>query len=186
MPLYPGDKVLVRLGNKKRPEEETYSVLSTRGTEVYAKNEESGRVIRRHLSRFTKIVEKSTQPPDPVIEKDHASEADEDIIALSALNEAQPPQPTREQPHRQRHQQTRVRFNPRARARDFNPDMPASRPTTRSKTAQTGVPVPNFPTTTATLERSKDAQETARQMFAQYRMEIEAAENVNREQPPQD
>ena len=134
-------------------------------------------------------MEKSTQPPDPVIEKDHASEADEDIIALSALNEAQPPQPpqpTREQPQRQRQQQTRVRFNPRARARDFNPDMPASRPTTRSKTAQTGVPVPNFPTTSATLERSKNAQETARQMFAQYRMEIEAAENVNREQPPQD
>ena len=110
------------------------------------------------------------QPPDSVIKKDHTNEADDDIIALSVLNKATPPQPTCEQLKRQRQKQTRIRFNPRVGVDDFNQDMPLSRPTTKSKTAQTGVPVPNFPTTLAMLEWSKEAQETARQMFALYRI----------------
>ena len=56
------------LGQQKN-EDETKSFLFTHGLEVYAKNEERGRVTRRYLSRFTKIMEKSTQPPDPVLRK---------------------------------------------------------------------------------------------------------------------
>ena len=51
---------------------------------------------------------------------------------------------------------------------------------------QTGVPVLNFPTTSTMLEGGKEAQETARQMFAQYRMATEATKRVSQEQPPQD
>ena len=77
--LKPGDLVLVRLGNRKIPEPNTYVVESVNGNAVVARNETSGRVVTRHLSRFSKLTEqphldvvetgdqpvKEQEPPDP-------------------------------------------------------------------------------------------------------------------------
>ena len=43
---------MIKLSNKKQSEEDTYTVLFTRRTEVYARNNESGQVLRRHQSKF--------------------------------------------------------------------------------------------------------------------------------------
>ena len=154
MPLNPGDKVLVKLSNKKQPEEDTYTVLTTRGTEVYARNDKSGQVLRRHLSRFTKIMEKPAQPPAPIqVDQADQGQSNDDLIPLSVINNAQPPQPInlepgtrqREEPREEpQNQPRRVCFGRRARERSFNAEDQVR--TTRSKTAKSGVPVPEFKT----------------------------------------
>ena len=194
MPLNPGDKVLVKLSNKKQPEEDTYTVLDTHGTEVYARNDKSGQVLRRHLSRFTKIMEKPAQPPAPIqVDQADQGQSNDDLIPLSVIDNAQPPQPInlepgtrqREEPREEpQNQPRRARFGRRARNRSFNAEDQVR--TTRSKTAKSGVPVPEFKTTSATLEYNKRALETAKQMLDQYRIDTAAAaRRANPQQPPQ-
>ena len=55
LPLKPGDIVLVRLGRKKTPETDQYVVTKVNGKEITATNMNTGRSIRRHLCRFTKV-----------------------------------------------------------------------------------------------------------------------------------
>ena len=60
--LKPNDLVLVRLGNNKIPEKDKYKVVEVKGNEITAKNVNSGRILRRHLSRFTNVMERPQQP----------------------------------------------------------------------------------------------------------------------------
>ena len=71
--LRPGDMVLVRLGSNKTPEKEKYRVIRVKGNEITAVSIKTGRVLRRHLSRFTRILERPQQPqvPQQNIEEDH-------------------------------------------------------------------------------------------------------------------
>ena len=55
--LQVGDQVLLRLGQRKTVEEDHFTVVSTRGSDIEARNNRTGRVFQRHLSRFTKIGE---------------------------------------------------------------------------------------------------------------------------------
>ena len=72
---------------------------------VYAQNDDNGQVLRRHLSRFTKIMEKSTQPPVQVDHEDQGETRNDDIIPLSVINEAPPPQPNNLEPGIRQHEE---------------------------------------------------------------------------------
>ena len=87
--LRPGDMVLVRLGNKKLPERDHYRVIKCKGTEITAVNVNTGRVLRRHLSRFTRLLERPYQPRAP--HQEQIEEEDHDHMSLP--NGVQPPMP---------------------------------------------------------------------------------------------
>ena len=55
--LRPNDIVLVHLGKNKTPEKDHYKVIKVNGNEITAVNLRTGRVLRRHLSKFTRILE---------------------------------------------------------------------------------------------------------------------------------
>ena len=86
-----------------------------------------------------------------------------------------------EQPQDRRH----VQFYPRAHTAEYDPNSAIlPQRTTRSSARSTGVQVPNFPTTTSTLEYSRRAQNTAQELLDQFRNQTEAQRNQH--QPPQD
>ena len=105
--LRPGDMVLVRLGNNKKPEKDQYKVIKLYGTAVTAVNINSGRVLRRHLSRFTRILERPHNPEPP---QDHKAEDagdndhDQPRHQMPLPNGAQPPQPPPGPPQQQNQQ----------------------------------------------------------------------------------
>ena len=138
-------------------------------------------------------MEKPAQPPAPVqVEQADQGQSNDDLIPLSVIDNAQPPQPInlepgtrqREEPREEpQNQPRRVRFGRRARERSFNAEDQVW--TTRSKTAKSGVPVPEFKTISTTLEYNKRALETAKQMLDQYRIDmVAAARRTNPQQPP--
>merc|ERR1711881_316020 len=208
--LKPGDKVLVRLGQRKTVESDHYTVLSTRGNDITARNDNSGRILRRHLSRFTKIgestemkkTETDSETQTPVTREDPAEEREDGPPFTPILNEGQPqpliiPQPRQPQPIQdglEQDQQARneqpqdrrnVQFHPRAHTAEYDPNSAISpQRTTRSSARSTGVPVPDFPTTAQTLEYSRRAQNTAQELLDQFRNQTEAQRN--QQQPPQD
>ena len=61
--LRPGDRVLVRLGNKKLPEKDPYIVVKVYGKEITARNVNTGKVVRRHIGRFTLLPQFARQNP---------------------------------------------------------------------------------------------------------------------------
>ena len=137
-------------------------------------------------------MEKQAQPPAQVDQADQGISNDH-LIPRSVVDNAQPSQPInlepgtrqREEPREEpQNQPRRVRFGRRAREeRSLNAEDQVR--TTRSKTAKSGVPVPEFKTTSATLEYNKRALETAKQMLDQYRIDTAAAASrANPQQPP--
>ena len=185
--LKPGDLVLVRLGNRKIPEPNTYVVESVNGNAVVARNETSGRVVTRHLSRFSKLTEqphldvvetgdqpvKEQEPPDP-----HPSAFFDGALPLELPN---PVPLDREQEDRRRAQDQEDQEEQRRRQVQFNPlAREYSPPTSRLKSRQTGVPPPNFPNVqSSTLERSVRERATATQILDQYRGDVAAARRNN-------
>ena len=94
--LRPNDMVLVRLGKNKTPEKDHYKVIKVNGNEITAVNLRTGRVLRRHLSKFTRILERPNNP-QPLQHRDD-DEGDENHdhdqqIIMQLPNGDQPPQP---------------------------------------------------------------------------------------------
>ena len=187
-----GDTVLVRLGNNKRPEKDHYEVTRVRGTNITAVNKTTGRELRRHLSRFKWLrgpMHQSDDRKNENGENNQVSQEESLLIPVPFKGE----QPQDEQPQRieqlQRGDrgndapnQRQVRFNPRAHTAEYDPQGTISpRRTTRQTTAATGVPVPEFPTTKTTLERSIRQQQTAKELHDQFRIDTQEAIRRNRE-----
>ena len=133
-------------------------------------------------------MEKPAQPPAPVqVEQAGQGQSNDDLIPLSVIDNAQPPQPINLDPGTRQREEPQVQEEPqnqhrRVRRRSVNADQVR---TTRSKTAKSGVPVLEFKTTSATLEYNKRALETAKQMLDQYRIDTAAAaRQVNQQQQP--
>ena len=61
--LRSGDYVLVRLGLNKLPERDMYQVINVKGKQVTAINTVTGRIIRRTLDRFQKLMKQNLSPP---------------------------------------------------------------------------------------------------------------------------
>jgi hypothetical protein len=178
---------LVRLGNRKIPEPNTYVVESVNGNAVVARNKTSGRVVTRHLSRFSRLTEqphldvvetgdqpvKEQEPPDP-----HPSAFFDGALPLEVPN---PVPLDREQEDRRRAQDQEDQEEQRRRQVQFNPlAREYSPPTSRQKSRQTGVPSPNFSNVqSSTLERSVRERATAAQILDQYRGDVAAARRNN-------
>ena len=191
-----GDTVLVRLGNNKRPEKDHYEVTRVRGNNITAVNKTTGRELRRHLSRFKWLQGPMHQSDDRKNENGENNQISQDSLLIPVPSKGEQPQD--EQPQRppqgrveqlQRGDrgndapnQRQVRFNPRAHTAEYDPQGTISpRRTTRQTTAATGVPVPEFPTTKTTLERSIRQQQTAKELHDQFRIDTEEAIRRNRE-----
>ena len=183
--LKTGDNVLVRLGNKKIPEPDTYVVVRVEGNAITARNETSGRVLTRHLSRFTKLTEQSNPKEskncDPPVKEQEPSDPHPKTILDGALPlEVPNPVPLdREQEDRRAQEEDQER-----RQVQFNPQAQVLSPVTiRQKSWQSGVPPPEFPNgQSSTFERSSRARATAQQLLDQYRGD-KAAARRNQYQP---
>ena len=192
-----GDTVLVRLGNNKRPEKDHYEVTRVRGNNITAVNKTTGRELRRHLSRFKWLQGPMHQSDDRKNENGENNQISQDSLLIPVPSK-EGEQPQDEQPQRppqgraeqlQRGDrgndapnQRQVRFNPRAHTAEYDPQGTISpRRTTRQTTAATGVPVPEFPTTKTTLERSIQQQASARELHDQFRIDTQEAIRRNRE-----
>ena len=196
LPLTAGDTVLVRLGTSKTREKDHFTVTSVRGNEITARNNNSGTVLKRHLSRFTKVMEKSTQPPTEY-KQEPLEDRKNDPLPIPIISDDTPLQPQNE-PEAQQQQQQRdqraqqqpgrnVQFNPRAHTGEYNQNDQISPPTTRRSATASGVPVPTFENTPTTLEYNRRNQETARQLINQYRIaRDEATQRNNPLNPPRD
>ena len=66
--------MLVRLGQNKRPETDHFLVTKVNGKAITATNKRTGRELRRHLSRFTKLYDKPETP-----EEVHPEENENDV-----------------------------------------------------------------------------------------------------------
>ena len=202
--LTKGDKVLLRLGNRKTVEEDHFTVVSVRGNEVFATNDQTGRLYRRHLSRFTKIGGKdqkndSNPTPKPENENQDPDKREDDIaenntgpIGLT-WNGARPKQPLNRQPAenqdqraaQNRRQNRRVQINNRAQRAEYDQDREISPPTTRRNAREQGIPVPNFNLPSAPLERNPQARDEVNQILNQYRQRIEEQRQLPPRQEPQ-
>ena len=202
--LKPNDVVLVRLGNNRIPEKDKYVVMNVKGNEITAKNVNSGRILRRHLSRFTKVMEKPQQtevlqPQQPEVsqqfEENDQHHAPSGVAPVAA--ETLPPPPEQQQQRdrndrndlpqqrvqqqRNRNPQQRVRFNERTHTLEYNTGSTiAPARTTRQEAARTGVPVPNHPLPNSALESSVQARTTAQQLQDQYQQNVQQALRLDR------
>ena len=193
--------VLVRLGTSKTPEKDHYRVIKCNGNEITAVNINSGRVLRRHLSRFTRILERphQPQPPQQHIEEDHDQQYaplpsgvqapalppvpqnvgnQNDLPpALNVGNRAPNDLPPQPRPQQQQH----VRFHPRAHNIEYDNEAAiAPGQTTRQQAARTGVPVPDHPLPRSALEHSVQARATAQQLQDQYRQNVQETLQLDR------
>ena len=76
--LRKGDLVLVRLGNNKLPQKETYQVIKVSGKMVMAVGVETGHAIKRHISRFIKVMAQAPEiKHDPDVLDDIANYQDD-------------------------------------------------------------------------------------------------------------
>ena len=99
--LRPGDMVLVRLGKQKTPEKDHYKVIKVNGNEITAVNVKTGRVLRRHLSKFTRILDRPHNPQPPQHRDDDGENGnDHDQPHMPLPNGAQPPPPPEPRPQR--------------------------------------------------------------------------------------
>ena len=80
--LRSGDYVLVRLGLNKRPERDMYQVITVKGKQVTAINTVTGRIIRRTLDRFQKLLKQNLSLP---VVPDQTQEVPEDPVPTTAL-----------------------------------------------------------------------------------------------------
>ena len=206
--LKPNDVVLVRLGNNRIPEKDKYVVVNVKGNEITAKNVNSGRILRRHLSRFTKVMEKPQQtevlpPQQPEVsqqfEENDQHHAPSGVAPVAA--ETLPPPPEQQQQRdrndrndlpqqrvqqqRNRNPQQRVRFNERTHTLEYNTGSTiAPARTTRQEAARIGIPVPNHPLPNSALESSVQARTTAQQLQDQYQQNVQQALRLDRPVPP--
>ena len=196
--LRPGDMVLVRLGSNKTPEKEKYRVIKVKGNEITAVSIKTGRVLRCHLSRFTRILERPQQPqvPQQNIEEDHdrmplpsgaqappLPPAPQNVgnrndlpppalnVGNRAPNDLPPPQPR---------QQQQVRFDPRAHNIEYDTEAAIAPRTTRQQSARTGVPIPDHPLPRAPLEHSVQARTNAQQLQDQYQQDVQETLQLDR------
>ena len=176
--LQPGDDVLIRLENHKLPDRDTYEVINVNRNAITARNKTSGRVLTRHLSRFTRLTKQSNQPESQPCDVPVRGMEPPDPYPTSPFDGAPPlevpnPGPLDREQEDQRAQQDRdrerrVQFNPEARA--YSPRS------TRQRSRETGIQPPEFPNVQpSTLERSAQQQATARQLLDQYRRDKAAA-----------
>ena len=101
--LRPNDIVLVRLGKNKTPEKDHYKVIKVNGNEITAVNLRTGRVLRRHLSKFTRILDRPHNPQPPQHRDDdegNGNDHDQALQHVQLPNGAQPPQPPEPRPQR--------------------------------------------------------------------------------------
>ena len=97
--LKPGDMVLVRLGKMNaKPEKDNYKVLEVKGNEITAENVNTGRILRRHLSRFTLITERPHKETHGIRKPE---EEEEQRRTLPMPNGAPPPLPGVQPPAQQ-------------------------------------------------------------------------------------
>ena len=205
--LRPGDMVLVRLGKSKTPEKDHYRVIKCKGNEITCVNINSGRVLRRHLSRFTRILERPHQPqlpqppqreddhdqyaplpsgaqapPLPPVPQNVGNQNDLPPAALNAGNR----DPNDLPPQQRRPQQQQVRFNERAHNIEYDTaGIIAPARTTRQQTARTGVPVPDHPLPKSALENSVQARANAQQLQDQYQHDVQETLRLDRPAPAQ-
>ena len=110
-PLTAGDTVLVRLGTSKTAEKDHFTVTSVRGNEITARNNNSGTVLRRRLSRFTKVMEKSTQPPTEY-KQEPVEDRRNDPLPIQIISADTPLQPQNEPEAQQQQRDRRAQQQP--------------------------------------------------------------------------
>ena len=77
-----GDIVLVRLGQNKLPEKQKFQVIKVYGKEITAIGLDTGRVVRRHVNRFTLLKSKDVGLRDDAHEPiEHVEQADPQVDA---------------------------------------------------------------------------------------------------------
>ena len=183
--LNTGDNVLVRLGNKKIPEPDTYVLVPVDGNTIMARNTMSGCVLTRHLSQFTRLTEqlnpeepkncdqpvKEQEPSDP-----HPTTILDGALPLEVPNPVLLDREQEDQRAQEEDQERRqVQFNPQAKV--LSPVM------TRQNWRQSEVSPAEFPRVqSSTLERSARARATAQQLLNQYHGD-KAAALRNQNQP---
>ena len=200
------DTVLVRLGNKKTPERDHYLVTNVKGNEITAENMQTGKVLKRHLTRFIKIKGK-TQAKQNDSNRQEEQEKEEDVMI--ELPVEMPPgraPPPRDVEQNVREDRARDRRNDEApqdqrrlipprdvdqnaredrdrEGRNGEDDEGQSSRTTRQKSRATGVPPPDFPNVQGSvLERSARERATATELLNQYRQDTNAALEQQRQQ----
>ena len=188
LPLQPGDTVLIRLGNNKRPETDHFLVTKVNGAEITATNKRTGREFRRHLSRFTKLNEKpeEVRPEKLNGNPEEVRPENENDVNPHLLVVDTPPTniPQDAQPNLNIGEDRDRRRNDEDRAPPDNQDerQPPSPRTTRSRVRETGIPVPEFPNVQPTvLERSRRDQAAARELMNQFRQQT--TETLMRNRP---
>ena len=177
--LKPGDTVLVRLGKNKRPETDHFLVTKVNGKEITATNKRTGRELRRHLSRFTKLYDKPETP-----EEVHPEENENDVNPH--LRVVVPPPmnvPQDVQPNLNVGEDRNRRRNDEDQAPQNNEDERQALPRhTRQTARESGVPIPEFPNVQQTvLELSRQDQAAAREIMNQFRQQTTDALMRNRQ-----
>ena len=188
LPLEPGDTVLVRLKKNKTPEKDQYVVTKVNGKEITAMNKNTGRSLKRHLCRFTKIADKkkvTTQEKhaeETEVENENEEKKEENTdVNPNLLFVGMPPKFPRDvQPN-----VGDGRID-EALARPEEP-IESPRRTTRRTTRETGIPVPEFPNVQpSVLERSRRERADATEMLNRFRRETHDAIQRTRPQNQQD
>ena len=127
LPLKPGDTVLVRLQKKKTPETDQYVVTKVSGKEITATNQNTGRSIKRHLCRFTKVADEKEAPKLPAANNEEKEEEENDVNPQPLLMGVPLKLP---QDVRQNVGDGRI---DKDRAQQANPDLQPGRPTLSPK-----------------------------------------------------
>ena len=184
-----GDIVLVRLGQNKLPEKQKFQVIKVYGKEITAIGLDTGKVVRRHVNRFTLLKSKDVGLRDDAHEPiEHMEQADPQVDAPAVArdddeeddlldvqdrdadvlpNAPAPNQPGQNHGLPQQLQQPQPRQDDGRRQVGFNPNVDVRVvdrhiPPPSRNLRSSGVPAPDLPNVMRTpLENSAQARAEA-------------------------